>query len=53
MVSQWNSMPRGVVESPPLEMFKKHMDVAFGNMVWCGGAYLLEGGGTTSFVFLF
>jgi len=29
----WNRLPREVVESPSLEMFKKHVDVALQHMV--------------------
>ncbi|KFQ33001.1 hypothetical protein N331_12494, partial [Merops nubicus] len=33
VVSHWNRLPREVVESPPLEGFKKHVVVALQNMV--------------------
>jgi len=29
----WNRLPRGVVESPSLKVFKKHVDVALWEMV--------------------
>jgi len=33
VIKRWNRLPREVVESPPLEVLKKHVDMALQDMV--------------------
>jgi len=36
MVGRWNRLPREVVESPSLEIFRKRVDVTLSDMVYSG-----------------
>ena len=34
VVTQWNRLPKEVVDAPSLEAFKARLDVALGSLVW-------------------
>ena len=44
MVTQWNRLPREVVDAPSLEAFKARLDVAVGSLVcWLATLYIAGG----------
>lgn len=49
---QWHRQPREVVQSPSLEVFKNHGDVALGDVVGWGGVGLGDLGGLPTFMLL-
>jgi len=44
MVKHWNALPREVVESPPVQIFKSCLDMLLHNLVWV--TLLVQGGWT-------
>ena len=48
-VLQWHRLPRGVVESPSLEVFRNHVDVALRDMVSGHGGLIVGLGDLSCF----
>ena len=44
VVTQWNRLPKGVVDAPSLGAFKARLDVALGSLVWWLVTLPTEGG---------
>ena len=44
MVTQWNRLPKEVVDASPLEAFKARLDVALGSLVWWLATLHIAGG---------
>ena len=44
VMTQWNRLPKEVVDAPSLEAFKARLDVALGSLVWWLVALHIAGG---------
>ena len=44
VVTQWNRLPKEVVDAPSLEAFKARLDVALGSLVWWLATLHIAGG---------
>ena len=44
VVTQWNRLPREVVDAASLEAFKARLDVALGSLVWSLATLHIAGG---------
>ena len=44
VVTQWNRVPKEVVDAPSLDALKAGLDVALGSLVWCLVTLNMSGG---------